>query len=84
MRFACRTAATQHRPQREQSDGDYGELVFATAFGWTLNGNSSADTGALDSDDIRLQIKCRRRLATPQDSRQLGFIGRLSAASRIM
>jgi len=64
--------------------GDYGEFVFATAFGWTLNGNSSADTDALDSDGIRHQIKCRRRLAMPQDSRQPGFIGRRPAASRTM
>ena len=56
--------------------GDYGELLFAKAFGWTLNGNSSADADALDSDGIRYQIKCRR-LATPQGSRQLGFIRRL-------
>lgn len=56
--------------------GDYGELLFAKAFGWTLNGNSSADADALDSDGIRYQIKCRR-LATSQRSRQLGFIRRL-------
>jgi len=56
--------------------GDYGELLFAKAFDWTLNGNSSADADALDSDGIRYQIKCRR-LATPRGSRQLGFIRRL-------
>jgi hypothetical protein len=56
--------------------GDYGELLFAKAFGWTLNGNSSADADAFDSEGIRYQIKCRR-LATPQGSRQLGFIRRL-------
>jgi hypothetical protein len=56
--------------------GDYGELLFAKAFDWTLNGNSSADADALDSDGIRYQIKCRR-LTTPQGSRQLGFIRRL-------
>jgi len=51
-------------------------LLFATAFGWTLNGNSSADADALDSEGLRYQIKCRR-LVTPQGSRQLGFIRRL-------
>jgi hypothetical protein len=56
--------------------GDYGELLFAKAFGWTLNGNSSADTDALDANGIRYQIKCRR-LASPKGSRQLGFIRRL-------
>lgn len=56
--------------------GDYGELLFARAFGWTLNSNSSADADAVDADGIRYQIKCRR-LATPKGSRQLGFIRRL-------
>jgi hypothetical protein len=27
--------------------GDYGELLFSRAFGWTLNGNSSADADAV-------------------------------------
>ena len=56
--------------------GDYGELLFAKAFGWTLNNNSSADADALDAEGLRYQIKCRR-LATPRGSRQLGFIRRL-------
>lgn len=56
--------------------GDYGELLFATAFGWTLNNNSSADADALDAQGLRYQIKSRR-LATPKGSRQLGFIRRL-------
>jgi hypothetical protein len=56
--------------------GDYGELLFSRAFGWTLNGNSSADADAIDADGLRYQIKCRR-LATPKGSRQLGFIRRL-------
>jgi hypothetical protein len=56
--------------------GDYGELLFAKAFGWTLNSNSSADADALDAEGVRYQIKCRR-LATPKGSRQLGFIRRL-------
>lgn len=56
--------------------GDYGELLFSRAFGWALNGNSSADADATDAGGIRYQIKCRR-LATPKGSRQLGFIRRL-------
>lgn len=56
--------------------GDYGELLFSRAFGWTLNGNSSADADALDVEGVRYQIKCRR-LGTPKGSRQLGFIRRL-------
>lgn len=56
--------------------GDYGEALFARAFGWTLNANSSADADAIDADGVRCQIKCRR-LATPKGSRQLGFIRRL-------
>jgi hypothetical protein len=56
--------------------GDYGELLFARAFSWSLNNNSSADADALDADGLRYQIKCRR-LGTPRGSRQLGFIRRL-------
>lgn len=56
--------------------GDYGELLFSRAFGWTLNNNSSADADAVDGEGLRYQIKCRR-LGTPRGSRQLGFIRRL-------
>ncbi|MGE0006732.1 MAG: hypothetical protein AB7S92_14195 [Parvibaculaceae bacterium] len=56
--------------------GDYGELLFSRAFGWTLNINSSADADAVDGEGLRHQIKCRR-LGTPRGSRQLGFIRRL-------
>lgn len=56
--------------------GDYGELLFSRAFGWSLNGNSSADADAIDAQGLRYQIKCRR-LGTPKGSRQLGFIRRL-------
>jgi hypothetical protein len=58
--------------------GDYGELLFSRAFGWTLNGNSSADADAVDSAGIHYQIKCRK-LETLTGSRQLGFIRRLPA-----
>lgn len=53
--------------------GDYGELLFSRALGWTLNSNSSADADAIDHEGTRYQIKCRR-LETPGGSRQLGFI----------
>lgn len=56
--------------------GDYGELLFSKAFGWTLTAASSADADATDGAGVRYQIKCRR-LATPQGSRQLGFMRRL-------
>jgi hypothetical protein len=56
--------------------GDYAEALFASAFGWELNTNSSADADAVDADKVRYQIKCRR-LVTPKGSRQLGFIRRL-------
>jgi hypothetical protein len=56
--------------------GDYGELLFSRAFGWTLNSNSSADADAVDANGMRYQIKCRK-LETPAGSRQLGFIRRL-------
>lgn len=56
--------------------GDCGEALFAQAFGWTLNANSSADADAIDAGGVRYQIKSRR-LATPKGSRQLGYIRRL-------
>lgn len=56
--------------------GDYGELLFSRAFGWTLNGNSSPDADATDANGMRYQIKCRK-LETSTGSRQLGFIRRL-------
>src|SRR3954465_13695752 len=48
--------------------GDYGELLFSRAFGWSLNANSSADADATDQNGVRYQIKCRR-LITPKGSR---------------
>jgi hypothetical protein len=58
--------------------GDYGELLFARAFDWKLAPKSEADADATDADGRRYQIKCRR-LATPEGSRQMGFIRRLPA-----
>ncbi|MER8421664.1 hypothetical protein [Mesorhizobium sp. M1329] len=56
--------------------GDYAELLFATAFGWSLGNNSSTGHDATDAAGIRYQIKSRR--VTPRNaSRQLSAIRRL-------
>ncbi|WP_439502531.1 hypothetical protein [Aminobacter ciceronei] len=56
--------------------GDYAELLFATAFGWSLEGNSSTGHDATDAAGIRYQVKSRR--LTPRNpSRQLSAIRRL-------
>lgn len=58
--------------------GDYAELLFSRAFGWTLVNNSSAGFDATDSEGTRYQIKCRR-LTSHNGSRQLSAIRRLAA-----
>ncbi|WP_258605488.1 hypothetical protein [Mesorhizobium sp. AR10] len=56
--------------------GDYAELLFATAFGWSLQSNSSSGHDATDAAGLRYQIKSRR--ITPRNaSRQLSAIRRL-------
>ncbi|MER9602792.1 hypothetical protein [Mesorhizobium sp. M0243] len=56
--------------------GDYAELLFATAFGWSLESNSSSGHDATDAAGIRYQIKSRR--ITPRNaSRQLSAFRRL-------
>lgn len=56
--------------------GDYAELLFATAFGWALESNSSNGHDATDTAGLRYQIKSRR--VTPRNpSRQLSAIRRL-------
>lgn len=40
--------------------GDYGEWLFKEAFKWSLEGNSKAGYDARDSNNQRIQIKCRR------------------------
>lgn len=57
--------------------GDYGELLFSRAFGWSLEGNSARGYDATDASGVRFQIKARR-LATPSGSRQLSAIRRLT------
>ncbi|MER8646815.1 hypothetical protein [Mesorhizobium sp. M1252] len=56
--------------------GDYAELLFATAFGWSLESNSSSGHDATDAAGLRYQIKSRR-IAPRNASRQLSAIRRL-------
>jgi hypothetical protein len=56
--------------------GDYGELLFAKAFGWRLESNSAAGYDATDDLGVRYQIKARR-LTAANGSRQLSAIRRL-------
>ncbi|RAK61727.1 hypothetical protein DJ021_07060 [Phenylobacterium hankyongense] len=56
--------------------GDYAELLFAEAFGWSLEANSASGHDATDAGGLRYQIK-GRRLSSLTASRQLGAIRRL-------
>lgn len=56
--------------------GDYAEVLFARAFGWTLETNSAAGFDATDTACVRYQIKSRR-ITTRNSSRQLGALRRL-------
>jgi hypothetical protein len=56
--------------------GDYAELLFATAFGWTLSDNSAAGHDAIDERGVRYQIKARR-VTSSSKSRQLSAIRKL-------
>jgi hypothetical protein len=58
--------------------GDYAELLFAKAYGWTLEGKSSAGHDATDTYGVRYQIKCRR-LTKHNASRQLSAIRNLGS-----
>lgn len=53
--------------------GDYAELLFSTAFGWTLENSSASGHDATDKDGLRYQIKSRR-LTAHNGSRQLSFL----------
>ncbi len=57
--------------------GDYGELLFAKAFGWSLESNSASGHDATDDSGLRYQIKARR-LTAANGSRQLSAIRRLN------
>lgn len=56
--------------------GDYAELLFSVAFGWTLSNNSSMGYDAVDERGVRYQIKARR-LTAASKSRQLSAIRKL-------
>jgi hypothetical protein len=53
--------------------GDYAELLFVQAFGWTRAKNSVAGYDAIDAADMRYQVKSRR-LHHPTTSRQLSAL----------
>jgi len=54
--------------------GDFGEYLFARAFGWTLASNSNASFDATDGEGQRYQIKTRRMTRGNHISRQLGVM----------
>src|SRR5579862_3358017 len=56
--------------------GDYAELLFTHAFGWTRAENSTAGYDAIDWSHRRYQIKSRR-LSMQNGSRQLSALRRL-------
>jgi hypothetical protein len=53
--------------------GDYPELLFTEAFGWTRAKNSAPGHDAVDAAQTRFQIKSRR-LHHPTTSRQLSAL----------
>lgn len=56
--------------------GDYGEVLFARGFGWTLVGKSASGHDAIDADGRKFQIKTRR-ITQENPSRQLSFMRKL-------
>ena len=60
--------------------GDYAEWLFARAYGWRLEGNSSAGHDAADREGARFQIKARRLQTDGRGSRQLSVLRNLEAA----
>ena len=59
--------------------GDYAELLFVRAFGWTRVNNSVAGYDAVDAGKLRYQVKSRR-LHHPTTSRQLSALRNFSDA----
>lgn len=57
---------------------DYCEWLVAKKFGWQLQNNSNAGFDVIDSDGLRVQIKCRT-LDNGQGTRQLGVIRNLDS-----
>lgn len=51
--------------------GDYSEYLFAKAFGWELQANSTSGYDATDKEGIRYQVKWRRVHSATKGSRQL-------------
>jgi hypothetical protein len=58
--------------------GDYAELLFAMAFGWSLSSNSASGYDAIDNNNKSYQIKCRR-ITAENPSRQLSALRRLDS-----
>lgn len=57
---------------------DFAEGLFCSAFGWSLERNSTAGYDAKDATGVRYQIKARR-IATNGGSRQLSAIRNLAS-----
>lgn len=55
---------------------DYCEWLVAKKFGWELQNSSNAGFDVIDSDGLRVQIKCRT-LEKGKGTRQLGVIRKL-------
>lgn len=60
--------------------GDYAEHLFAKAFGWRLEANSSSGHDAVDPAGARIQIKTRRLRLNAPSERQLSAIRGLPEA----
>ncbi|MCR4030447.1 MULTISPECIES: DUF6998 domain-containing protein [Flavobacterium] len=61
---------------RNNPIADYCEWYVAEKFGWNLKNNSNSGYDAIDSENLRVQIKCRTLMNTKR-SRQLGVIRKL-------
>ena len=57
--------------------GDYAELLCVRAFGWARAGNSAPGHDAVDTKNLKYQIKSRR-IINSKTSRQLSSLRRLS------
>lgn len=62
---------------RNNPIADYAEWLVSNKFKWSLAPSSNTGYDALDNDNIRYQIKCRRITVT-RKSRQLGVIRKLN------
>jgi hypothetical protein len=64
---------------RNSPVGDYAEYLFSTAFGWSLEANSTSGYDAVDGEGTRYQVKCRRVCGGGSGERQLGVFRDLPA-----